>query len=108
MSNVIEITDNEFEETVFETDKPVLAYFWADWCGPCRLVSPSISWIADLYSDRLKVIKLEVDPSPKAVAAAQVKGVPALRLYFNNELLASHEGAIGKQQLQTWLESHLP
>ena len=108
MSNVIEITDNEFEKAVFTADKPVLAYFWAAWCGPCRLVSPSISGIADLYSDRLTVVKLEVDPNPNAVAAAQVKGVPALRLYSNNELLASYEGAIGQQQLQTWLENHLP
>jgi thioredoxin 1 len=107
MSNVIEITDNEFEQAVFEADKPVLAYFWAAWCGPCRLVSPSISSIADQYSDRLKVIKLEVDPNPHAVKAAQVEGVPALRLYSNNKLLASHEGAIGKQQLLTWIEKHL-
>jgi thioredoxin 1 len=107
MSNVIEITDNEFEQAVFEADKPVLAYFWAAWCGPCRLVSPSISSIADQYSDRLKVIKLEVDPNPNAVKAAQVEGVPALRLYREKKLLASHEGAIGKQQLLTWIEKHL-
>lgn len=107
MSNVIEITDSEFEQAVFEADKPVLAYFWAAWCGPCRLVSPSISWISDEYSDRLKVVKLEVDPSPNAVKAAQVEGVPALRLYSSQRLIASHEGAIGKQQLQSWLEQHL-
>ncbi|MGH2413959.1 MAG: thioredoxin family protein [Microcystaceae cyanobacterium] len=107
MSSVIEITDTEFDSEVFNTDRPVLVYFWASWCGPCRLVSPSINWAADTYSDRLKVVKLEVDPNPDAVAKCQVEGVPALRLFKDNEILESHEGAIGKQQLQTWLDHHL-
>jgi thioredoxin 1 len=107
MSIVIEIADGQFDNEVFNVDKPVLVYFWASWCGPCRLVSPSISWAANNYSDRLKVVKLEVDPSPESVAKCQVEGVPALRLFNNNELIASHEGAIGKQQLQTFLDNHL-
>jgi thioredoxin 1 len=85
----------------------VLVYFWASWCGPCRLVSPSIDWVANTYSDRLKVLKLEVDPSPESVSKCKVEGVPALRLFKNDEIIASHEGAIGKQQLQTFLDNHL-
>ncbi|GAB4237515.1 MAG: thioredoxin TrxA [Stanieria sp.] len=107
MSSVIEIADEQFEREVFEADKPVLVYFWASWCGPCRLVSPSINWVADHYSDRLKVVKLEIDPSPSSVAKCNVEGVPALRLFNNNEIVVSHEGAIGKQQLQKMLEDHL-
>jgi thioredoxin 1 len=107
MGSVREITDSEFEKEVFSAEKPVLVYFWASWCGPCRLVSPSIAWIADTYSDRLKVVKLEVDPNPDAVAKCQVEGVPAIRLFKNNEIVESHEGAIGKQQLQTLLDSNL-
>jgi thioredoxin 1 len=107
MSNAIEITDNEFNQAVFQAKKPVLVYFWAAWCGPCRLVSPSINLIADYYGDRLKVVKLEIDPNPNAVQTCQVKGVPALRLYQEGQLLLSHEGAIGKQQLQSMLEKHL-
>lgn len=106
MSSVIEITDTEFDKEVFEADKAVLVYFWASWCGPCRLVSPSINWAAGNYSDRLKVVKLEVDPNPDSVAKCQVEGVPALRLFKDKELLDSHEGAIGKQQLQTMLDKH--
>ena len=107
MSNVRKITDREFDQEVVEADGFVLAYFWASWCGPCRLVSPSIDGVAQTYGDRLKVVKLEVDPNPNAVKACQVEGVPALRLFQTGKLLASHEGAIGKQQLQEILDSYL-
>ena len=107
VSKVIEIADGKFDLEVFNAEKPVLVYFWAEWCGPCRLVSPSISSVADTYSDRLKVVKLEIDPNPESVAKCKVEGVPALRLFKNNEVVFSHEGAIGKQQLQGMLDSNL-
>ena len=107
MSQVLEITDNEFEQEVLKADKTVLAYFWASWCGPCRLVSPTMNWIAENYSDRLKVVKLEIDPNPKSVADYEVEGVPAFRLFRNQEVIAAHEGAITKQGLQKFLDSHL-
>ena len=108
MSSVLEITDSKFEEEVFLAKQPVLVYFWASWCGPCQLVSPSIGVIAETYSDRLKVVKLEVDSNPKATAECKVEGVPALRLYKDKELLASYEGAITKQKLiEDILNPHL-
>ncbi|WP_041229896.1 thioredoxin family protein [Rippkaea orientalis] len=108
MSTVLEITDPQFDKEVFNTDKPVLVYFWASWCGPCQLVSPSIKAIAQTYSDRLKVVKLEVDPNPEARSKCKVEGVPALRLFKNNEIVAIHEGAITKQKLiEDILEPHL-
>lgn len=107
MSIASEINDSEFESAVFQADRPVLVYFWASWCGPCRLVSPSINWVAETYGDRLKVVKLEVDPNPDAVSKCQVEGVPALRLFEGQKLLDSHEGAITKPQLQALLEQHL-
>ena len=107
MGSVISITDAEFDSEVFQADKPVLAYFWAKWCGPCRLVSPSIDWVAENYSDRLKVVKLEIDPNPDSVAKCQVEGVPALRLFKNEAIILSHEGAISKNKLATRLDNHL-
>ena len=107
MSTVAEITDTQFDSEVFEAQGFVLAYFWASWCGPCRLVSPSISLMAQNYGDRLKVVKLEVDPNPDSVAKCKVEGVPALRLFQDGNVIAEHEGAIGKQQLVSFLEKHL-
>ncbi|WP_107666957.1 co-chaperone YbbN [Cyanothece sp. BG0011] len=107
MSSVLEITDPQFDTEVFEADTPVLVYFWASWCGPCRLVSPSIKKIADSYGESLKVVKLEVDPNPEARTKCKVEGVPALRLFKDKQLLAEHEGAIGKQQLEEMLKKHL-
>ncbi|ELS04422.1 thioredoxin domain-containing protein [Xenococcus sp. PCC 7305] len=107
MSKVIEIDDTGFDDQVSQSEQPVLVYFWAPWCGPCRLVSPTINWIADTYSDRLKVVKLEVDPNPESRAKCQVEGVPALRLFKDNDIVVSREGAMGKQQIQTMLDDHL-
>lgn len=105
--SVIEITDHQFEQEVLREEQTVLAYFWAPWCGPCRLVSPSIDWAATHYGDRLKVVKLEVDPNPDTVKKYAVEGVPALRLIRSQAVIASHEGAITKAKLQEFLDNHL-
>ena len=106
-SSVISIKDTEFETEVLKANQPVLVYFWASWCGPCRLMSPLINWAAETYSDRLKVVKMEVDPNPATVKQYQVEGVPALRLFQGTEVLESSEGAIGKQKLVSLLDTHL-
>jgi thioredoxin 1 len=108
MSNsVLTITDTEFSTEVLNADQPVLAYFWASWCGPCRLMSPILDTIAQQYGDRLKVVKLEVDPNPEAVASCAVEGVPAFRLFKAGSMVESSEGAMSKQKLQEWLDAHL-
>ncbi|NEQ78070.1 MAG: thioredoxin [Okeania sp. SIO2C9] len=106
-SNVIVINDSQFETEVLNSEKLVLAYFWATWCGPCRLMSPSVEKVATEYSDRLKVVKMEVDPKSEIVKQYQVEGVPAFRLFQNQELLLSDEGAMTKQQLIDKLEPYL-
>lgn len=107
MSQPVTINDSQFEAEVVRAEQPVLAYFWASWCGPCRLVSPSIEWAASEYADRLKVVKLEVDPNPEAVKACKVEGVPALRFYNAGEMVEAKEGAITKAQLSTLIDSVL-
>lgn len=108
MSNhLLVIQDSEFDSEVLKAELPVLVYFWADWCGPCRLVSPSMEAIATTYSDRLKVVKMEIDLNPITVKSYKVEGVPALKLFKAGEVTHSHEGAIPKSKLIDWLEASL-
>lgn len=107
MSSVTVINDAQFESEVLQAELPVLVYLWAAWCGPCRLVSPSIDWIANNYSDRLKVVKMEIDPNPETVKTYKVEGVPAIRLFKGNEVIHSVEGAIAKDKLITMLDNNL-
>jgi thioredoxin 1 len=107
VSSVVSINDAQFANEVLQAGQPVLVYFWAAWCGPCRLVSPSIDWVANNYSDRLKVVKLEVDPNPESVKQYKVEGVPALILFKDGEPIESFEGAISKQKLEGILANHL-
>ncbi|TAF03994.1 MAG: thioredoxin [Nostocales cyanobacterium] len=104
---VITITDAEFENEVLNAEQPVLVYFWASWCGPCQLMSPMINLAATKYSDRLKIVKMEIDPNPLTVKQYQVEGVPALRLIKENQLLESTEGVISKDRFLSLLDQHL-
>lgn len=106
-SPVVTVVDETFEAEVLNAPNTVLAYFWAPWCGPCRLVSPSIDAVAEIYGDRLKVAKIEVDPNPQAVGRYKIQGVPTLVLLREGTVLASHEGAVTKPKLIEWIETHL-
>jgi thioredoxin 1 len=107
MGTVHEIQDAEFETEVLVAEKPVLVYFWASWCGPCRLMAPIVEGLAGDYSDRLKIVKMEVDPNPEAVAKYKVEGVPGFRLFKAGELVAIAEGAIPKQKLEEMVGPYL-
>jgi thioredoxin 1 len=107
VSSVTVINDSQFENEVLQADLPVLVYLWAAWCGPCKLVSPSIDWIATNYADRVKVVKMEIDPNPATVKAYKVEGVPAIRLFKGDEMIHAWEGAISKDKLTVMLDSNL-
>jgi len=107
MSSVITISDTEFEAEVLQATQPVLVYFWAAWCGPCRLMTSVVNGLATAYGDRLKIVKMEVDPNPESVARYKIEGVPAFRLIQDGKLLESSEGAINQQKLETLLAPYL-
>jgi thioredoxin 1 len=100
------ISDEQFNTEVLSQTQPVMVYFWADWCGPCKLVSPSIDWASQNYTDRLKVVKLPVDGNPKSVKTYAVEGVPAIRLFQAGQLIHSWEGAITKAKLTEMIDRH--
>jgi thioredoxin 1 len=106
-SSVTIISDPQFSSEVLDAAQPVLVYFWASWCGPCRLMSPAVEAVASEYGERLKVVKMEVDPNPEAVAQCQVEGVPALRLFQDGKVIESTEGAMNRQKLETFLQTSL-
>jgi thioredoxin 1 len=104
--SLLEITDAEFQKAL-DTEELVLAYFWATWCGPCRLVAPSVAAIATEYGDRLKVLKLNVDSNPIAAREYKVEGVPGFRFFKYKALIASHEGAITKEKLKGLIDGYI-
>lgn len=107
MSSVTVITDTDFETEVLKATQPVLVYFWATWCGPCRLMAPVMDRLASTYGDRLKIVKMEVDPNPESVAKYKVEGVPALRLFQSGEVVEASEGAVPQQKVEGMLAAHL-
>lgn len=107
MSGVQVISDREFDSAVLQAETPVLVYFWASWCGPCRLMAPIVEGLANAYGDRLKIVKMEVDPNPEAVAKYKVEGVPAFRILKAGEMLEATEGAISKQKLEAFIQPYV-
>lgn len=107
MSSVIVISDAEFETEVVKADQPVLVYFWAPWCGPCRLMYPIADKLAAEYGDCLKIVKMEVDPNPNARTLCKVEGVPAFRVFKAGTLLESLEGAVTRKQLELLVEPYV-
>jgi thioredoxin 1 len=107
VSSVIVIDDAQFAGEVLRSDLPVLLYLWAGWCGPCRLVAPSIDWIAANYHDRVKVVKMEIDTNPETVKTYKVEGVPAIRLFKGDQMVHAWEGAISKDKLITMLDNNI-
>jgi thioredoxin 1 len=102
------ISDNEFQTEVLGANGLVMVYFWATWCGPCRLMAPVVDWAADQFGDRLKIVKMEVDPNPDAVAKCAVQGVPAIVLFQDGQQLTATEGALTKPRLEEVISPYLP
>ena len=101
------VTDAEFDAEVRQSATPVVVDFWAPWCGPCRQIGPDLEALAAEYGDRLKVVKVNVDENSEAAASLGVRGIPALFLFKDGEVVSNKVGAAPKAALQSWIESAL-
>jgi thioredoxin 1 len=100
------VTDQTFQSEVLEARTPVLVDYWAEWCGPCRMLGPVIEESARQYSDRLIVAKLNIDENPATPSRYQVRGIPTLMLFKDGHPVATHVGSLSRGQLQAFLDQH--
>ena len=105
--NTLTLTDATFDQDVLKSDVPVLVDFWAEWCGPCKTIGPTIDAIATDYAGRLKVGKLNVDDNGGTTARYQIRGIPTLLVFKNGQIVEQIVGAVGKTQLQKAIDAHL-
>lgn len=107
MANTIEVTDATFQEEVLESPTPVLVDFWAEWCGPCRMVAPVVEQIAIEQKDKLRVAKLNVDENPRTPMEYRIRGIPTLIVFKGGQPVERIVGALPKPMLMQRLEPHL-
>jgi thioredoxin 1 len=104
---IIELSDDNFEEEVLKSDLPVLVDYWAEWCGPCKMIAPVLEEVVDDYEGRLKIAKLNIDDNPNTPPAYGIRGIPTLMLFKNGEVEATKVGAVSKSQLTAFIDSNL-
>ena len=107
MSNLQAVTDDSFETDVLKSDKPVLVDFWAEWCGPCRMVSPILDQISAEHGEKIEIVKLNVDENPETALKYQITSIPAMKLYSNGEVVKTVIGAKPKPAIEADLASVL-
>jgi thioredoxin len=103
---VKEVTDNSFETEVLQSDKPVLMDFWAEWCGPCRIMAPMIEAVAEQYSESASVVKLNVDDNPLSAANYGIKAIPTMILFNKGKEVERIVGVTGKESIGRLIEKH--
>ncbi len=103
----IPVTDETFEEEVLKAEQPVLIDYWAEWCGPCKMIAPVLEEIAEDYAGRLKVAKLNIDENPATPPKYGIRGIPTLMLFKNGSVEATKVGAVSKSQLSAFIDSNI-
>jgi len=106
-SKIKHVTDTTFNSEVLESPIPVLVDYWAEWCGPCKMIAPVLDESAETYADRLSIAKIDVDENQSVPTRYQVRGIPTLMLFKNGNVEATRVGALSKSQLTAFLDSNI-
>ena len=102
---VAKVSDADFESTVLKSAEPVVVDFWAEWCGPCRMIAHALDEISGAMGDKVKIVKLNVDESPKTASKYVVMSIPTLMVFKNGEMASRQVGAAPKAKLEQWITS---
>jgi len=105
--NIVYLSDADFETDVLKSDIPVLVDYWAEWCGPCRMIAPILEEIAKDYAGRVKIAKLNIDENPGTPPKYGIRGIPTLMLFKDGAVAATKVGALSKSQLASFLDGQL-
>ena len=100
----IDVNDDNFESVVTNSDKPVLVDFWAEWCGPCKMLTPTIESIAEDYKDKSSIVKINVDDAPGIATKFGIRSIPSILLFNNGEVVEQRVGAVSKEELTALLD----
>jgi len=101
------VSDASFETDVLKSKEPVVVDFWAEWCGPCKMIAPALEEIASALGAKAKVVKINIDENPKTPSQYGVRGIPTLMVFKDGQVAATKVGAAPKGQLQSWIEQSL-
>jgi len=104
---IVYLTDDTFEDEVLNAEGPVLVDYWADWCGPCKMIAPILDDISSEYKGKIKVAKLNIDDNPTTPPKYGIRGIPTLMLFKNGNVEATKVGAVSKSQLTAFIDSNL-
>jgi thioredoxin 1 len=107
MSKIKHVTDTTFGSEVLESQLPVLVDYWAEWCGPCKMIGPVLDESAESYAGRLDIAKINIDQNQAVPTRYRVRGIPTLMLFKNGEVVATKVGAVSKSQLAAFIDAHL-